>query len=517
MTPALELRVLGPLEVSQGWSALRHQLPAAASAAHRADDRCRCHLVDRAADRSALGRDPPPAARNSLQSHVARLRALIGEDAILTRPPGYALDCGRCGDRCGRLRTVRRGCTRPDGQRPGAAASTLRDALATWRGAAHAEFADDLALGEALRLENLRIDARGLLAEAYLRRRPAAAVDTVLRLQGDVPLREDVTIAAARALHAVGRTTEALELLRTYRSRLSDELGLDPGRGVDHLEQQLLRGETIELEVRPRMPAPRLVEPPLDSASTAPRPTPTPPPYAGTDTLGREDGAGTIERRCRRSVGHARRTRRGRQDPAGHRRGAGAIRPRGARRMGRPRHRDEPRRRRPADHRVPRAGLTGPCRPATAASALARFRGLVVLDNCEHVLDAVAGDGRARLALDSQVRMLATSRERLDVAGEQVILVHAAADPGSGAASEQDAAVQLFQERLAATGAVPSRLPRRRRSRPPSAGCPSASSSPRPGRRRCPSTNCSTGSATIWTSSSARRVVTGSATGRCPT
>jgi predicted ATPase len=139
-------------------------------------------------------------------------------------------------------------------------------------------------------------------------------------------------------------------------------------------------------------------------------------------------------------------------------------------------------------------GLTSPDRaaPATAASALARFPGLVVLDNCEHVLEAVAEMVALVLTCDNRARMLATSRERLDVAGEQVVLVTPLPIPHPHAASEQDPAVRLFQERLAATDA----------------GTVTAA-----GRRPCPSTNSSIASASISTSSPVRRVVMGSATG----
>lgn len=71
--------------------------------------------------------------------------------------------------------------------------------------------------------------------------------------------------------------------------------------------------------------------------------------------------------------------------------------------------------------------------------AVAERRALVVLDNCEHVLDQAAEVARAVVAGAPAVRVLCTSREALHVAGEQLW-------PLSGMA---EAAVELFCERAA--------------------------------------------------------------------
>jgi predicted ATPase len=67
----------------------------------------------------------------------------------------------------------------------------------------------------------------------------------------------------------------------------------------------------------------------------------------------------------------------------------------------------------------------GPQQPLEAAIAgrLARGRSLLVLDNCEHVVDAVAGFVERLLAACPTVTVLATSRERLAVPGERVVAV----------------------------------------------------------------------------------------------
>jgi predicted ATPase/DNA-binding SARP family transcriptional activator len=457
MNPAVQLRVLGPLEVHQDGqpcaisSPLQRRLLTALAIGAGTTLSIE-QLIDQ-----LWGEDPPPAARNSLQSHVARLRARIGTDTIRTQPPGYALDLMYVAiDAVEFEHALSRARAQLD-EAPDAAALTLAAALAVWRGAAHAEFAEDLARPDALRLENLRVDARGLLAEAHLRSGDApAAVDTLLRLQGEVPLREDVTIAATRALHAVDRTTEALELLRTYRSRLNDELGLDPGHAVMDLEQQLLRGDMIEVR-RPGQARPaRHAAAPLGQGTEFATSEPTAPPYAGTDILGRDDEQASVVATLTAArlvtlvgpggVGKTRLATVVAQEPSlpGHGRVAWV---------------DLTAVTNPTDVApliIECLGLTSPDRAAlaTAAAALARFGGLVVLDNCEHVLDTVAAMVASVLGADGEMRLLATSRERLDVAGEQVILVPPLAIPDPQTASEQDAAVQLFQERLTAAGSA---------------------------------------------------------------
>ncbi len=70
---------------------------------------------------------------------------------------------------------------------------------------------------------------------------------------------------------------------------------------------------------------------------------------------------------------------------------------------------------------------------------------VVLLDNCEHVLDPVAELVERLLATCPNVRLVATSRERLRVAGEQLCSV-----PTLGTSSDDAPAVQLFVERAGA-------------------------------------------------------------------
>ena len=89
------------------------------------------------------------------------------------------------------------------------------------------------------------------------------------------------------------------------------------------------------------------------------------------------------------------------------------------------------------------------------ANALSGKQLLVVLDNCEHVIDAAALIAEALLRANRAVRIIATSREPLRAEGEWVYAVPPLAVPGADAQDKDDplryGAVQLFIERAQAT------------------------------------------------------------------
>ncbi len=111
----------------------------------------------------------------------------------------------------------------------------------------------------------------------------------------------------------------------------------------------------------------------------------------------------------------------------------------------------------PADvaHQVALAlGLDGHARTPLdeVVHRLERRALLLLLDNCEHVLDAVVELALRVLTSCPQVRILATSRERLGLAGEALVTVPALSLPPDGAcltaaAAARSEAVALFVER----------------------------------------------------------------------
>jgi predicted ATPase/DNA-binding SARP family transcriptional activator len=124
-----------------------------------------------------------------------------------------------------------------------ARAALLTEALALWRGAAYAEFADEeFARGAITRLEEQRLTAVEDLAEARLQLgEHAALVGELGDLVARHPLRERLRAAQLRALYWCGRQAEALDSYEQLRQNLSDELGLDPGPELVRLHRAILR------------------------------------------------------------------------------------------------------------------------------------------------------------------------------------------------------------------------------------------------------------------------------------
>ncbi|MGW2740993.1 ATP-binding protein [Streptomyces sp. NPDC001450] len=92
---------------------------------------------------------------------------------------------------------------------------------------------------------------------------------------------------------------------------------------------------------------------------------------------------------------------------------------------------------------------------AALVAHLADQRLMLVLDNCEHLLEATARLVGTLLAATPELQVLATSRQALRVGGEQVMIVPpmAVPDPGEASAAQEmtySEAVTLFTERAVA-------------------------------------------------------------------
>ena len=128
------------------------------------------------------------------------------------------------------------------------------------------------------------------------------------------------------------------------------------------------------------------------------------------------------------------------------------------------------------------------------AMALSNRSALIVVDNCEHVVEATAEVVEQLLRVSPHCRILATSREGLGVAGENIVVV-----PGLDTNDVTGAAVELFRKRVRLATPRSSSDPTTSTLRPRSAwrstGCPLRSSWPPHGsRQRCPRPNSSSGS-----------------------
>jgi predicted ATPase/class 3 adenylate cyclase len=93
--------------------------------------------------------------------------------------------------------------------------------------------------------------------------------------------------------------------------------------------------------------------------------------------------------------------------------------------------------------------LTGGDPAAQLVAHLANKRTLLILDNCEHVIDAAAGLCEALLAGGGEAVVLVTSREALDIDGERVVQLGSLSGPVAESSSASPA-VELFMERATA-------------------------------------------------------------------
>ncbi|MFI0355223.1 BTAD domain-containing putative transcriptional regulator [Actinomadura sp. 9N407] len=192
------------------------------------------------------GEHPPADATNSLQRLVSRLRKALPDGVIEGRPDGYrlavepdAVDAVRF-ERllvAGQARTE-------DGSRR---VRLLRQALGLWRGTAmqdvglHDSAAFDAAVA---RLEALRLTATEEWVDAEVALgRGAEMVTELTDLVAAHPVRERLVAALMRALAAAGRGNEALLVFQRTREALADALGVDPSPELSALHVALLRGE----------------------------------------------------------------------------------------------------------------------------------------------------------------------------------------------------------------------------------------------------------------------------------
>lgn len=391
-------------------------------------------------DRLAEEVDPAGTrSAHSLQSQVSRLRAALGDGAAIERAgAGYRIVVDPedvDASRFERLAAEGRSAL-ADGD-AARALVLLREAMELWRGPALADLPEsETAQAAAVRLEEHRLGALENRIEAGLRLgEHRAAVPELRELVGRHPLRERLAGLLMRALFAEGGQAEALAVYEETRRHLADELGADPSAELTALHRELL--------------------------SADPEPTPAAPPAQLTSFVGRAEEVAEVADMLRVArlvtligpggVGKTRLSVEaaglvgagGTAGAGGSGRGAadqvcfvelaplrdGAGLPQallaalGLRENG---------------LRMDGAATTPVDRLIAALSDQVL---LLVMDNCEHVVDEVARLAARLLATCPRLRVLATSREPLGIIGENLFQVRPLDD---------DAAVRLFTERAAA-------------------------------------------------------------------
>ncbi|MGC0341292.1 AfsR/SARP family transcriptional regulator [Streptomyces sp. SLBN-8D4] len=187
--------------------------------------------------------DPPADATGAVQALVGRLRRALGADAVASVDGGYRLTAASDDIDLHRFERLAGDGMRAlaDGD-PAKAAVVLDDALVLWRGPALADLPDRTA--EAARAEARRLDAlRARHTAALALGQADQALPELTALCDTHPLDEPLQCLRLRALRDTGRTAEALAAYESVRQLLADRLGADPGAELRALHGELLRPE----------------------------------------------------------------------------------------------------------------------------------------------------------------------------------------------------------------------------------------------------------------------------------
>ncbi|MFG1806398.1 BTAD domain-containing putative transcriptional regulator [Streptomyces sp. NPDC049040] len=187
--------------------------------------------------------DPPAGATGALQALVGRLRRAVGHDAVGSVEGGYRLAAAHDDVDLYRFeRLADEGARALADADPVKASGLLADALALWRGPALADLPDRGTA--AVRSEALRLDTRRLRLTAELELgRAAHVLPELAGLAADHPLDEPLHALYIRALRAAGRTADALAAYESVRRALADGLGADPSPELRSLHAELLNPE----------------------------------------------------------------------------------------------------------------------------------------------------------------------------------------------------------------------------------------------------------------------------------
>lgn len=247
----VEFRILGPLEAhveerSLNLGGPKQRALLALLLLQRGDAVSNDRLID-----ALWGETPPPAAQKTVQVYVSRLRKTLGDGLLQTHAGGYALALARDQLDSERFeRMLKEGRALLASGDPARASATLREALSLWRGPPLADLTyEAFAASEIARLEESRLAAHEERVEADLALgREAELVPELDALVREHPLRERLRAQLMVALYRSGREVEALATYQELRRARVEELGLEPSRTLQELEQAILRQDlTLDL------------------------------------------------------------------------------------------------------------------------------------------------------------------------------------------------------------------------------------------------------------------------------
>ncbi|MEU3603565.1 BTAD domain-containing putative transcriptional regulator, partial [Streptomyces sp. NPDC006798] len=186
--------------------------------------------------------EPPADPTGALQALVGRLRRTIGAGAVVSAADGGGYRLVADPDDVDLHRFTRltgEGARALADGDPAKAGTVLEEALALWRGPALADLPD--AGAEATRADIRRRTAvRDRLAALVALGRAEECLPELVAAGAGAPLDEPLRALHVRALRAAGRPAEALAAYEEFRVRLADRLGTEPGPELRGLYEELL-------------------------------------------------------------------------------------------------------------------------------------------------------------------------------------------------------------------------------------------------------------------------------------
>ena len=205
----------------------------------------------------------PSDPTNALQARISAVRKVVGAERLRLTAAGYVLDVRRTMS----MRAGSSSSSKPDVDALGdgdhaTAAARLEEAIGLWSG--------DVALADVPREGRVQLAAErleDLLASAHEARidadlalgRHERAATELRTLVARYPLRERLREQLMLALYRSGRQADALAAYQDARHAFADELGLDPGPALSALEGAILRHDPSLLPgpaARPTIPRP---------------------------------------------------------------------------------------------------------------------------------------------------------------------------------------------------------------------------------------------------------------------
>lgn len=191
------------------------------------------------------GDDVPANPSAALQSHVSRLRSVLPPGTTIEAiGNGYRLDTEPSNVDVAAFDTAfRAACAAGVVER----VAIVDDALHLWRGLPYSELEDDdRGQAETARLESVRQGLGEIRAEALLATGNVhAAIGELEAQRRAAPLRERTAELLMRAYVAAGRKSDALAEYQRLRAALVEELGLDPSPELRDLEREILDVEVV--------------------------------------------------------------------------------------------------------------------------------------------------------------------------------------------------------------------------------------------------------------------------------